>query len=165
MKNKRPTVNVLFVCLGNICRSPMAEGMFLHHIQKAGLAKEFIVDSAGTSGHHDGEQADYRMINTAAGHGITLHSRSRKLRGEDYLKFDHIVAMDFSNFRYIQTMALQVRGAKAKFHMMRDFEEGGKGLGVPDPYYGGPDGFEEVYSILDRATAGFLAYLREGQAG
>lgn len=157
------TTNVLFVCLGNICRSPMAEGLFAHLVAQAGLAEHFQIDSAGTSGHHDGERADARMRQCAQGHGITLHSRSRKVRVEDFHDFHYIVAMDRQN--HADLLALAARHGLPSDHvvLMRDYEAGASSRDVPDPYYGGPDGFEEVYHILDRATRGFLRTLPGGQ--
>lgn len=153
------TTNVLFVCLGNICRSPMAEGLFAHLVASEGLATRFKIDSAGTSGHHDGEQADSRMRQTAQGRGITLHSRSRKVRVEDFRDFHYILAMDRQNHRDL--VALAERHGLPSDHvvLMRQFEEGADSLDVPDPYYGGQHGFEAVYHILDRATRGFLRAL------
>lgn len=158
------TTNVLFVCLGNICRSPMAEGLFAHLVAQEGLAEHFQIDSAGTSGHHDGERADARMRQCAQGHGITLHSRSRKVRVEDFHDFHYIVAMDRHNHADLLALAARHGLPSAHVVLMRDYEAGASSRDVPDPYYGGPDGFEEVYHILDRATRGFLRTLPGGQS-
>jgi protein-tyrosine phosphatase len=149
-------LNVLFVCLGNICRSPMAEGLFAHLVAAEHLADRFRIDSAGTSGHHDGERADARMRQCAQGHGITLHSRSRKVRVEDFTEFHYILAMDRSNYDDLLALARRHGLPTDGVLLMRSFEPDARSLDVPDPYYGGQDGFEEVYHILDRATRGFL---------
>lgn len=148
--------SVLFVCLGNICRSPMAEGHFIDHITRAGLKDRFRVDSAGTNGLHDGARVDSRMRKTALKHGIELVTLSRKIRNEDFFEFDHIVAMDQKNLATLKAMQDRLSGTKAKLHLMRDYDPGNEGKGVPDPYYGGMSGFEEVFQILEVSTANFL---------
>ncbi len=159
-------INVLFVCLGNICRSPMAEGVFQHLVKERGLQDQISCDSAGTSGFHAGEEADERMRATATAHDITLTHRSRKLVIEDYAAFDYILSMDDANLDII--LALQKKAAQAgitdspKILMMRSFDpDAGEDTDVPDPYYGGLNGFEEVYYILARASENFLEFLVE----
>jgi protein-tyrosine phosphatase len=159
-------VKVLFVCLGNICRSPMAEGVFQHLVEERGLRDKISSDSAGTSGFHAGEEADERMRSTATAHGITLTHRSRKLVIEDYANFDYILSMDDANLDII--LALQKKAVLAGIHsspkilMMRSFDpDAGDDTDVPDPYYGGMNGFEEVYQILNRAGENLLDFLEE----
>lgn len=154
-------VKVLFVCLGNICRSPMAEGLFIHLVNEAGLSEKIKVESAGTSGWHMGELPDERMAETAKGHGITLPSRSRKVQHDDFLEFDYIVPMDESNLLDLQKVATHVANPKAAIIKMRFFDEMGLNEDVPDPYYGGQGGFEDVYQMLLRANQGFLDFIRE----
>lgn len=151
-------VKVLFVCLGNICRSPMAEGLFDDLVKKSGLSERFEIDSAGTSNHHEGELADRRMRETARRHGIELVTRARPLRRKDLQEFDYIAAMDRSVFRAIQ--ALRGESATANVFLMRDFDPSPDSPDVPDPYYGGSEGFEEVYQILLRSTMELLAHIR-----
>jgi protein-tyrosine phosphatase len=159
-------VKVLFVCLGNICRSPMAEGIFQHLVEERGLQSKISCDSAGTSGFHAGEQADERMFSTAEAHHISLTHLSRKLVMDDYAAFNYIISMDDPNLDII--LALQKKATQAGIHatpkilMMRSFDpEAGEDTDVPDPYYGGMNGFEEVYEILVRANENFLDFLEE----
>jgi protein-tyrosine phosphatase len=159
-------VKVLFVCLGNICRSPMAEGIFQHLVEERGLQSQISSDSAGTSGFHAGEEADERMRSTATEHGISLTHRSRKLVIEDYAGFNYIISMDDPNLDII--LAFQKKATQAGVHatpkilMMRSFDpEAGEDTDVPDPYYGGMNGFEDVYQILVRASENFLDFLEE----
>jgi protein-tyrosine phosphatase len=144
----------------------MAEGVFQHLVEERGLHSKISSDSAGTSGFHAGEEADERMRSTAASHGITLTHRSRKLVIEDYAAFDYILSMDDANLDII--LALQKKAQASGIHsnpkilMMRSFDpDAGEDTDVPDPYYGGMNGFEEVYQILSRAGENFLDFLEE----
>lgn len=154
-------IKVLFVCLGNICRSPMAEGLFIHKIKERGIEGRFGVDSAGTSGWHVGEPADSRMRQTAQNRGVYLPSRSRKLLPEDFREFDYIIGMDASNMSNIIRLEEDYPDPanKASVVKMRDFDPKAPGADVPDPYHGGQKGFEEVYDMLDRSTETFLNHL------
>ena len=157
----RPT-RVLFVCLGNICRSPAAEGGFLHLLGREGLDDAFVVDSAGTGGWHAGQQADARMRQAAARRGIHLPSRARQIELDDLLSFDHILTMDDENLAAVRALARRNAAATATAriaplgsHCRRlAFRE------VPDPYYGGEEGFERVLDLLEDACAGLLEDLR-----
>lgn len=149
---------VLFVCLGNICRSPSAEAVFNHLIQEKNIADQYEVDSAGTSGWHEGESADPRMKSHAKKRGIHLTSISRPVIPEtDFDYFDYIVAMDRDNLRDLKEMAPKKEHWK-KILLMTDFSSNNHYDGVPDPYYSGPEGFELVLDLLQDTTQGFLSY-------
>lgn len=142
-------MKILMVCLGNICRSPLAHGILDHKLKQRGLS--WTVDSAGTSGYHDGELPDTRSQDVALKHGIDLnYQRSRKLVVEDFDAFDIIYAMDAMNFRSISNLAPSEED-KAKVRMIMNEVDAGRNEQVPDPYFG-EDGFENVYDMLDRAT-------------
>lgn len=145
---------LLFVCLGNICRSPLAEGVFVHLAEARGVAARFVVDSAGTGGYHAGERADSRMRACASRHGVELTSRARKLVAEDVERFDELIAMDASNLEGIRRLG---GGAKASLLLERWPEAPLRE--VPDPYYGGDDGFEEVFSLVEGACRALLEEL------
>ena len=153
---------VLFVCLGNICRSPAAEGVFIHHLIQAGAADRFLVDSAGTGSWHVGRAADSRMRAAASRRGIALTSRARQLELADLERFDHILTMDATNLAHVQTLAQEHRGepgGQARIEPLARYCSRFKVLEVPDPYYGGADGFEHVLDLLDDACAGLLQAL------
>lgn len=146
---------VLFVCLGNICRSPLAEGVFRAEVERRGLGQRVRIDSCGTAGYHVGEPPDPRSVATARGHGLDISKqRGRQLRREDYRGFDFIVAMDSDNFRTIVQRA--PTGASARIVRFTDFVPAPRPADVPDPYYGGPSGFEEVYQLLLRGAGALL---------
>jgi protein-tyrosine phosphatase len=151
---------VLFVCLGNICRSPAAEGMFLHLLAQEGLEDRFVVDSAGTGGWHVGQPADRRMRAAAERRGIQLPSRARQLDAGDLSSFDHILTMDASNLADVQALAREVGGASAQIEPIVRYCRRIEAREVPDPYYGGPDGFEDVLDLLEDACRGLLEELR-----
>jgi protein-tyrosine phosphatase len=149
-------VRVLFVCLGNICRSPLAEGVFRDKVRAAGLSDRIEIDSAGTGGWHVGEPPDRRMIATARGHGVDLSAqRARQFVDTDLADFDHILAMDKSNLHDILYLDEgQDFGQRVTLFRQWDPEPGT--YEVPDPYYGGPEGFEEVYRMVDRTAENLL---------
>jgi len=146
-------VSMLAVCLGNICRSPMAEGLLRHHIQQHGLRAK--VDSAGTSNHHQGEPPDRRAQQEMKRHGIDISSqRSRPFVHADFETFDLILVMDQSNLRDVLAMAQGKDEWVDKVHLILDDEE------IPDPYYGGASGFAEVFEMLDRASEDWVRSLK-----
>lgn len=149
---------MLFVCLGNICRSPLAEGIFKAKVKQAGLGAQFEIDSCGTSAFHIGEQPDPRSSANARENGVYLNHEARQFVVEDFDRFDYILPMDASNFRNV--MALEISHHSARVAMMRDYDPEGQGLDVPDPYYGGSRGFQNVFDILDRSTQGLLDEIR-----
>lgn len=139
----------------------MAEGLFLQLVEEAGLSDKIEVDSCGTGGWHEGERADARMRETASKHGITLMSRARKVRMDDFTNFDYIIPMDGSNLINLQRLATHVPEIKSAIIKMRYFDEEAVNADVPDPYYGGDQGFEDVFQMLDRACANLLTFIRE----
>lgn len=147
--------SVLFVCLGNICRSPLAEGVFSHLAAEAGLADRFEIDSAGTGGWHVGERPDARARMVAQQHGVELGSHARQIAPEDFERFDYIVAMDHENLRTLQRMA-SAAGSDAEVALLRSYDPLADGDEVPDPYYGGASGFETVYEMVQRACQELL---------
>lgn len=157
------TTRVLFVCLGNICRSPAAEGVFLDCLERAGLADRFVVDSAGTGGWHVGKPADPRMRAAAARRGLDLTSRARQLEPADLGRFDHILTMDADNLAAVQAMARRHQaaagGQQALVTPLVRYCRRHQASEVPDPYYGGEQGFEQVLDLLEDACGGLLETL------
>ena len=150
-----PPIRVLFVCLGNICRSPAAEGVFLRLLAAAGLNQAFLVDSAGTGGWHQGQPADRRMREAAGRRGLDLPSRARQIEAADLQRFDHILAMDADNLAALRRLERQVAGS-ARIRPLVQHCRRSEAEEVPDPYYGGPEGFERVLDLLEDACAGLL---------
>ncbi|MDE1995194.1 MAG: low molecular weight phosphotyrosine protein phosphatase [Rhizobiaceae bacterium] len=137
---------ILFVCAGNICRSPLAEGIFRHLATEAGEADRFEIDSAGTGGWHQGEKPDRRSIATAAAHGINLaDQRARRIETADFDRFDLILAMDQDNLKNLRKIAPPT--AASKLHLFNAYALGSN-KDIPDPYYGRQDDFEQVYTML-----------------
>lgn len=148
---------LLFVCLGNICRSPAAEGVFLHLIKRRQLTDQFIVDSAGTGGWHVNHPADQRMQAAALRRGIHLPSRARQIELNDLASFDHILAMDQDNLRNLSGLAREFGSrSTAQIRLMLSHAREVNTLDVPDPYYGGESGFEHVLDLLEDACQGLL---------
>jgi len=141
--------------MGNICRSPSAEGFFATVLQKSAYKDQVSIDSAGTHGYHVGHAPDSRAIDTAVNFGVDISQlRARKVAVSDFNNYDLIVAMDRSNFEDL-TM-IQPRGSKAELKMMMRYHPEGHPVDVPDPYYGGMDGFSYMCELLDSATRGLL---------
>jgi len=156
----KPEIKLCFVCLGNICRSPTAEGVMQHLIDQAGLSRQIEIDSAGTGAYHVGERADPRSRNEAMRHGVELASRARQFLVEDFDKFDYVLAMDRANHRDLEELAMGPQHL-GKLHLLRSFDPAsGRDLDVPDPFYD-DDGFARVYAICHAGCTGLLAYIRE----
>ena len=152
----KPT-RILFVCLGNICRSPTAEAVMRHLVKQRGLDDRIHVDSAGTGGWHAGNPPDARSASVGAKRGIPLSGKARQVTTEDFDDFDFIVAMDRTNRDDLRALAPSL-AARNKIHLLRDFSPAGaKDADVPDPYYGGPQGFDQVFDICLQACDGLLA--------
>ena len=148
---------ILFVCLGNICRSPAAEGVFKQKIQDRDLKNLFVVDSAGTGGWHVGNLADPRMIETALSRGIELTSRSRQIEEKDLYEFDHILVMDKDNLKAVKSLVKDNQNPiNSKINLILSYSKNFQLEDVPDPYYGGQHGFDKVLDLLDDAIDGLI---------
>ncbi len=150
--------SVLFVCMGNICRSPTAEGVFRHVVKQHNLQDQISIDSAGTHAYHIGESPDSRSQSTALSRGINLSAqRARKAVAEDFERFDYVIAMDRSNYEDLKQLG---QGANlSKLHLFMSFAKAWDNDEVPDPYYGGANGFEEVFDMVQSASEGLLEHI------
>jgi len=158
-------LRVLFVCLGNICRSPLAEGVFQHLARSRGLESRLEVDSAGTGAWHVGERPDKRSRAVALKHGIELPGRARQVDEEDLRDFDLILAMDGDNLHQLRSME-SATAETVEIRLLREFDPASDGdLAVPDPYYGGPDGFDTVFEMVHRSCEALLDELEDRLAG
>lgn len=150
------TLSILLVCLGNICRSPLAEAAFRAEAERRGL--DVVIDSAGTGAWHVGEPPDRRAVATARRHGIDIdHYRARQVTAADHHRFDAIVAMDAENLHDLRLYAPD--GASARLFLLLDFVAGREGDSVADPYYGGPEGFERTWAEVTAGAFGFFEAL------
>ena len=148
-------VNVLFVCMGNICRSPAAEGVFTRMVEDAGLAAKIGIDSAGTHAYHVGEPPDPRAQKSALSRGIDIsHLRARRAIAEDFEHYDYVLAMDYSNLEILRGICLPEQEDKLKLFL--EYARHSDVKEVPDPYYGGPLGFERVLDLIEDAAEGLL---------
>jgi protein-tyrosine phosphatase len=154
-----PQRKILFVCMGNIVRSPLAENLFRQRAGQRGLDGRYQVDSAGTSSYHVGQVPDDRMRQTASRHGLDYTGRSRQVTPRDLETFDLIVALDSENYEDLRALADRM-GINPEIRRLREFDREGDGaLDVPDPYYGGQVGFEETFNIISRAVDGLMESL------
>ncbi len=157
-----PRLAILFVCLGNICRSPSAEGVMRELVRRAQMEDLLVLDSAGTGAWHVGNPPDARASAAARARGIALEGSARKVELSDFDDFDLILAMDCANLADLRGLAPD-EDARAKVRLLREFDPESKGSGdldVPDPYYGGPNGFEEVLDLVQAACVGLLGEIR-----
>jgi protein-tyrosine phosphatase len=158
-------MRVLFVCLGNICRSPTAEGVMRALVRDAGLEGQIELDSAGTGAWHVGDSPDPRATAAARRRGIVLEGAARQVRSEDFAEFDLILAMDQTNLRDLRRLTPDP-SAQTKVRLLREWGRAGSqssdgDLDVPDPYYGGPDGFDRVLDLVHASCESLLTQLRE----
>lgn len=152
-------IRVLFVCMGNICRSPTAQGVFEALLEREGLADRIEVDSAGTHAYHVGEPPDPRAQEAARNRGVELaHQRARRVAESDFLEFHYVVAMDQSNLEDLR--ALCHPDYEERLHLFMSFAPDYRETDVPDPYYGGRQGFERVLDMIEQAAAGLLEDIR-----
>ena len=163
-------MRLLFVCLGNICRSPTAEGVMRALVEREGLEGAIQLESAGTGAWHVGSPPDQRATETARARGIALGGTARQVRLEDFFDFDLLLAMDRENMRELRQQA-PGEAERAKVRLLREFDPAseagqadgsGEDLDVPDPYYGGADGFEDVFDLVQAACEGLLEQIRDG---
>ncbi len=151
-------IKVLFVCMGNICRSPTAEGVFRHHVQQKDLEKQFFIDSAGTHSYHVGSRPDKRSQQAAGLRGVDISRlRARRVTDKDYEFFDYILAMDNANYRDLADSA--PGQYQHKISLFLSYAQDKKETEVPDPYYGGLKGFEHVLDLVSAASQGLLEEL------
>lgn len=151
--------SVLFVCMGNICRSPTAEGVFRSYVEKSGLQDSVKIDSAGTHAYHSGEPSDSRAIAAAARRGFSLSEiRARRIEDEDFETFDYVIAMDIENLENLRARAGEQHQSKVSLFL--EFSSADE-IEVPDPYYGGAAGFERVLDLVEDASRGLLEMLSE----
>jgi protein-tyrosine phosphatase len=154
------TTKVLFVCMGNICRSPTAEGVFAKLIKEKHLDKHFTIDSAGTHAYHIDDAPDLRSQKAASDRGVTLsHLRARKVNVGDFEKFDYILAMDSDNHANLMALCPDTHKSKVQYFLNYAPQLGTRE--VPDPYYGGKYGFEKVLDMIEAASEGFLAHIKK----
>jgi protein-tyrosine phosphatase len=153
-------VSVLFVCMGNICRSPTAEAVFRHYVESAGLSASILIDSAGTHDYHIGHAPDLRSQHAAEQRGYDMSSlRGRQVESLDFERFDYVLAMDRANLAILQYLA--PRGCKKQLQLFLDYARHHKEREVPDPYYGGEQGFEQVLDMIEDAAQALLQHIQQ----
>ena len=153
-------VRVLFVCMGNICRSPSAEGVFASLVEREGLTEQIVIDSAGTHAYHVGEPPDPRAQNAALQRGIDISvQRARRVQREDFERFDYVLPMDLSNYQALE--AIRPEPCRAVMRRFLDYAPDLPEEDVPDPYYGGPKGFARVLDLIEVAAEGLLMEIRQ----
>jgi protein-tyrosine phosphatase len=158
-------IKVLFVCLGNICRSPMAEGIFNSLLREKGLEKKIQADSAGTSGWHIGESPDTRTLEIAEENGVTIRHAGKKFVPEHFDEFQYIIAMDRDNLQDIRDLLSKNGKEHNKIFKMREFDNNQSGKDVPDPYYGGHEDFKFVFDILHESCTNLFHFIKKDNPG
>jgi protein-tyrosine phosphatase len=153
-------IKVLFVCLGNICRSPLAEAILKTRVKERGLEKNFKIDSCGTANYHVGETADERTIANALENGVKIRHSARQLSAEDLDRYDLILAMDKDNYAVTRKLAGGRDELRSKIKLLREYDVKSIGGDVPDPYYGGREEFQQVFNILNRSVENLLNELQ-----
>lgn len=156
--NHSQTYNILFVCMGNICRSPTGEAVLQHRVDRAGLSRSVFIDSAGTLGFHAGSPADSRMRDSASKRGYDLQSRSRQVKASDFDTFDLILAMDNDNYRDLKSLRPS-QDCRATLKRFCDYCQESNVKEVPDPYYGGAQGFETVLDLIEEGCGQIMRAL------
>lgn len=152
-------IQVLFVCMGNICRSPTAEIIFTHHLNKTGLNSKINCDSAGTHGYHVGCAPDARSQAAVKSHGLDMsHLRARQVSLNDFKVFDYIIAMDIANLENLHSLASDTH--REKISLLLSHAKGADTLEVPDPYYGGDKGFNRVYELIESGVLGLISQIQ-----
>jgi protein-tyrosine phosphatase len=158
--NNKEKVSVLFICMGNICRSPTAEAVFRHYVENAGLSERFLIDSAGTHGYHAGDPPDSRAQRAAQQRGYDMGKlRGRQVRADDFRIFDYVLAMDRANLAILQRITPIDSDVQARLFL--EFARHHNEREVPDPYYGGMGGFERVLDMVEDAAQGLLEEIRQ----
>jgi len=158
------SLRVLFVCLGNIIRSPLAARLFEREVKQRGLDGKYEADAAGTADYHVGQEPDPRMLRTAARRGFNYTHRGRQIEPNDLDEFDLIIPMDLENKADVEALVRKA-DQQAKIHLLREFDPDAQGaVAVPDAWYGGPSGFEDVYDIIERSVRSLLDTLESGDA-
>ncbi len=159
--NDQSKIAILMVCMGNICRSPTAHGVFRHRLAEAGLLDRIQVESAGTHGYHVGHEPDRRAVDAARDRGYEFDDlRARQVEGADFDRFDYVLAMDRDNLAILERMAAG-SDVRAQVGLFLDYSPDLAGREVPDPYYGAMNGFEEVLDLVEAGADGLLAHLRQ----
>jgi protein-tyrosine phosphatase len=159
-------IRLSFVCLGNICRSPTAAAVMHHVVAEADLSDAITIDSAGTGAWHIGDGADPRAVIEARSRGIAMPHRARQFVASDFARFDMVLAMDHQNQRDLLALA-DADGDRGKVRLLREYDAAAVAAGdlqVPDPYFGGPDGFAEAFDMVERACRGLLAHIQAGSS-
>lgn len=152
-------IKVLFVCLGNICRSPLAEAVFNKLVEEEGLENKIMSDSAGTSDYHIGEAPDQRTVDVAVHNKLRINHQARQFSKQDFSDFDYIIAMDRSNQKHIKSLLREQTQDRQQVFLMRDFEDDPDEPDVPDPYWSGKEGFLHVHRILFRSCKNLLNHI------